>query len=268
MWKRYLSLLNTVVCLAVVCVQGTSLSAEKKKQQKTTTLMTAYIDSITLTNRILTKNGSTPEDQALKYLIEEDTTFDFDELLTLNDMMTNVVKFRIRQRYALLTLWFQQAFTNTTWTDRNGWLVNANECDDWFGIQCVSVDWGGNVGIQNSVQEIDLFRNNVHGTIPADLGLLAALTSFIVNENALTGTLPESVGQWTSLTFFDTFRNALTGTLPSSIGQLTLLNYWDVGVNALTGTLPESINNWSQIQRAFFDYNQFTGTVPVISACD
>jgi hypothetical protein len=38
-----------------------------------------------------------------------------------------------------------------------------------------------NVGIQNSVLEIDLFiRNNVHGTIPADLGLLAALTSLIV----------------------------------------------------------------------------------------
>jgi hypothetical protein len=154
-------------------------------------------------------------------------------------MMTNMVQFRIRQRYALLTLWFQQAFTNTSWTNGNGWL-NGNECgNSWRGIICTSINLGGTLGTQNVVTEVYLFNNNMKGTIPADLGILTALTSFdFSNNNALTGTLPASIGQWTTLTDFRVNGNALTRTIPASIG------------------------NWSQIQFALFHFNQITGTMP------
>jgi hypothetical protein len=143
-------------------------------------------------------------------------------------MMTNMVQFCIRQRYGLLTLWFQQSFTNTTWTNRNGWLMNANECDNWYRITCTSFDLKGAVGRQYVVTGVDLYSNNFKGTIPADLGLLPALTFIDVQYNALTGTLPASIGQWTALTYFGVNNNEMTGTIPSSIG------------------------NWSQIQYAFF----------------
>jgi hypothetical protein len=182
-------------------------------------------------------NGPTPEDRALNYLIVNDTTFNSTQLLALNSMMTNMVQFRIRQRYALLTLWFQQAYTKTTWTNTTGWLVNANECDDWFGIQCAPINVKGDVGIKNVVT-IDFYENNAQGTIPADLGLITALTSFSAGSNSLKGTLPASIGQLTALTLFD------------------------VGSNLLTGTLPTSIDSWSQIQTALFFFNQFTGAMP------
>jgi hypothetical protein len=204
----------------------------------TQSLLTSFINNITLSNRTIAANGPTPEDRALNYLIVNDTTFNFPQLLTLNSMMTNMVQFRIRQRYALLTLWFQQAFTSTTWTNTGGWLVNANECAYWNGIGCASINLGGTVGTQNVVTEVYLFNNNIKGTIPADLGLLTALTSFGVNVNALTGTLPASIGQWTTLIDFRVNGNALTGTIPASIG------------------------NWSQIQFAHFYFNQITGTMP------
>jgi hypothetical protein len=188
-----------------------------------------------LSNQTIAANG-TPEDQALTYLIVNDTIFNFTQLLTLNSMINNMVQFRIRQRYALLTLWFQQAFTNTSWTNSTGWLVNANECgNNWYGISCAPIDLGGS---QNIVTRVDLGRNNMQGTIPADLGLLTALTYFGVYNNALTGTLPVSIGQWTALTIFFGSSNVLTGTIPTSIG------------------------NWSKIQRALFHYNEFTGTMP------
>jgi hypothetical protein len=204
----------------------------------TQSLLASFINNITLTNRTIAKNGPTPEDQALNFLIVNDTTFNFSQLLELNSMMTNVVQFRIYQRYALLTLWFQQAFTNTSWTNRNGWLVNANECDNWYRIACTSINLGGTLGMQNVVTAVDLNLNNIHGTIPADLGLLSALTSFSVGSNALTGTLPVSIGQWTALSYFGVYTNELTGTIPASIG------------------------NWSQIITAYFFSNQFTGTMP------
>jgi hypothetical protein len=253
----------------------------------TQSLLTSFINNITLSNRTIAANGPTPEDQALNYLIVNDTTFNFTQLLTLNSMMTNMVQFRIRQRYALLTLWFQQAFTSTTWTNTRGWLVNANECgNNWYGIGCASINLGGDVGMQNVVTKVDLTFDNVKGTIPADLGLLTALTTFRVSVNAMTGTLPASIGQWTALISLFIYGNALTGTLPASIGQWTALTTVDVGGNALTGTLPASIGqwtaltrfnvsandltgtipasigNWSQIQYALFQNNQFTGTMP------
>jgi hypothetical protein len=229
-------------------------------------------------------NGATPEDQALKYLIEEDTTFDPTQISTLKSKTSNVVQFRISQRYALLTLFFQQT-AGATWADRTGWLV-GNEWDSWFGISCTIKNLGGTVGLQNVVTKIQLYTNDMKGTIPADLGLLTALTYFHVGFNALTGTLPASMGQWTALTYFEvggndltgtlpasmgqwtaltkfgvTF-NDLTGTLPASIGQWTALKYFDVYNNALSGTIPASIGYWSQIQVAWFDGNSFTGTMP------
>jgi hypothetical protein len=228
----------------------------------TQSLLTSFINNITLSNRTIAKNGPTPEDQALNYLIVNDTTFNFSQLLELNSMMTNMVQFRIRQRYALLTLWFQQAYTNTRWSDRNGWLVNANECDNnWIGIGCASINLGGTVGMQNVVTAVDLFRNNIQGTIPADLGLLTALTNFYLGLNALTGTLPESIGQWTALTSFFV-GNALTGTLPASIGQWTALTSFRVSNNALTGTLPASIGQWTALTGFRVSGNALTGTLP------
>jgi Leucine-rich repeat (LRR) protein len=253
----------------------------------TQSLLTSFINNITLSNRSIVVNGPTPEDQALTYLIVNDTTFNFSQLLTLNSVITNKVQFRIRQRYALMTLWFQQAFTNTAWTNTGGWLVNANECgNNWYGIGCAFINLKGTVGMQNVVTTVDLYENNMKGTISADLGLLTALNHIDVGSNALTSTLPASIEQWTSLKTFSAYGNALNGTLPASIGQWTALTrfvvsgnkltgtlpasigQWHalatfgVSTNALTGKIPASIGNWSQIQYAYFHSNQFTGTMP------
>jgi hypothetical protein len=228
-------------------------------------LITSFINNITLSNHTIVSNGPTPEDQALNYLIYKDTTFKNSQLLTLNSTMTNIVQFRIRQRYALLTLWFQPTFTNTRWYYR--WLLSANECD-WQGFSCSSINLGGTVGTQNVVTAFDSNNiafwvwNDMKGTIPADLGLLTAMEIFNVNSRALTGTLPASIIQWTALLSFGVPSNFLTGTLPASIGQWTALTYFAAYRNELTGTIPASIGSWSQIQYAYFDGNQFTGTMP------
>jgi hypothetical protein len=204
-------------------------------------------------------NGATPEDQALKYLIETDQTFTATEILTLSSKTSNVVQFRIRQRYALLTLFFQQTVA-AQWVDTTNWLMGGEY--DWFGILFTIMNLGGTVGSQLVVNKIELVANGLEGSIPADLGLLTALTSFSVGGNTLIGTIPASIGQWTALTYFDASLNQLTGTLPASIGQSSLLTYFSVYNNGLTGTIPASIDNWSQIKTADFSSNQFTGSMP------
>jgi hypothetical protein len=223
--------------------------------------LTNYINQITLTDQTISMNGITPEDQALKYLIETDQTFTAAEILTLTSKTSNVVQFRISQRYALLTLFFQQT-AGAQWADTTGWLVNANECT-WFGISCTNIDFGGTLGFQIVVSKIELSGNIMKGSIPQDVGLLNAITSFSAASNTLTGTLPASIGQWTALTNFAVNDNALAGTLPTSIGQWTALRNFIVFNNALTGTIPTSIVNWKPVEIAYFDGNQFTGSVPI-----
>jgi hypothetical protein len=222
-------------------------------------ILTTFINRIELSNRTISKNGKSPEDQALKYLIVNDTTFNISQLSTLSSTTPNVVQFRISQRYALLTLFFQQTVFEK-WHDTTGWLVNANECT-WKGISC---DLENSVGEQSVVHQVNLNSNGIKGTIPADLGLLTALTYFDIRGNGvLTGTLPATIGQWTALQIFDVGLNSLTGTLPASIGQWTALTHFSVFNNALTGTIPTSIVNWKPVEIAYFDGNQFTGSVPV-----
>jgi hypothetical protein len=196
----------------------------------TQSLLTSFINNITLSTRTIAVNGPTPEDQALNYLIVNDTTFNFSQLLELNSMMTNVVQSRIRQRYALLTLWFQQAFAVTKWKTVTGWLVNANECDNWYHITCTSIDLGGTVGMQD-----------------VDLGLLAALIGFSVFTNELTGTLPVSIGEWTAMKYFVVYTNELTGTIPASISNWSKIQAAYFDGNKFTGTIPGGICHYMNV---------------------
>ena len=75
--------------------------------------LTDYINNITLSGRTISTRGVTPEDEALKFMIANETA-------TADDLLTNgAVRFRMRQRFALLSLWFQQSINGVftpSWT--------------------------------------------------------------------------------------------------------------------------------------------------------
>lgn len=226
--------------------------------------ITAYINSITLSDTTVgypvAAATATPEERALEWIIEEDPL-----QLTAE---TAFDQFRLRQRYALLTLWFQSP--NIPWTDSTNWL-DADECG-WYGITCVQEDLDGDVGSKYTVSEVDMdpgygnsfesdadpgYGNYLHGRIPADLGLLSSLRKFEVDDNELTGTLPQSLSRWNQLEEFRVQGNALTGTLPNSIGQWwPSLTVFNVRINRLTGTIPDSVGSWKKLN-AFMAWTNF-----------
>jgi hypothetical protein len=244
------------------------------------TILTSYINNFTLTNKTITPNDASPENKALQWMIANDKTLDTSAVISEDDPIArNAIGFRIRQRYALLTMWFQQNDTEK-WDNVDGWLVDPNECF-WSGIKCDRRDvdyfydvnkgmfYGGN---QYAIIQIS-FRSpeSYVGMMPADIGLLTSLQHFEMkgtygdetdSKSFLHGQLPESIGYWTALTYFDVSFNALTGVLPDSIDRWTALAHFDVNSNTLTGTLPESIGNWNAL--IYFDagYNGLTGQFP------
>jgi hypothetical protein len=242
-------------------------------------VLTSYINNITLSNQTIASNGTSPESQALSWLIYNDTLLETAAVISTEDpISSNAVGFRIRQRYALLTMWFQQTDT-AKWAITTGWLVDLAECA-WYGVSCKPFyinyfdDDSFYGGSENAVTQVSFnpLIGSYVGVIPSDIGLLTTLEHFEIqnsrdfnnaNGRYLLGSLPDSIGQWTALTYFDVSGNALTGTLPDSIGQLTALTYFDISINFdLNGTLPDSIDQWAAL--SYFDIysNALTGTLP------
>ena len=61
--------------------------------------------------------------------------------------------------------------------------------------------------------------------------------------NQLTGSIPPEIGNLTNLTYLVLVGNQLTGEIPSEIGNLTNLIGLRLDNNQLTGEIPESICN-------------------------
>lgn len=221
---------------------------------------------------------ATPEEMSVQWLIE------VDPLHLTSD--SNSSKLRLRQRYALLTLWYHTS--SNTWGNSTGWLEFEDECS-WFGVTCVeTVRHENDTDSRRAVSSISLSYNSLNGEFPPDLGLLTSLETLNLGLNEIFGSLPESIGQWSDIKFFEMNlnppglnrtlpvsmqnwrsvehvnlnRNTLTGTLPEWVGLWTNLDYFSVGDNKMNGTLPESMGNWRNVTFVEFLSNHFTGTVP------
>jgi hypothetical protein len=226
-------------------------------------VVAAFVNNITYLGQEIKLNGTRAESRALAWLIQEDTLFNGSDLLTLNSHgIDNDVSLRLRQRYPLVTLWFQQAdgegnFVNT-WTNTSGWLQAENECD-WFGIFCDA---------KRSVVRIEFYdydtnsTNKFVGSIPPDIGLLTSLQWLIMHFNDVTGTIPDTIGQCRNMSIFDIGYGSVSGTLPSSVGQWAKMYVFDASENEIIGSIPESVANWRNIEGFSVFGNHLTGSIP------
>jgi Leucine-rich repeat (LRR) protein len=253
-------LLTTAIIAATVggiCGSGViSCSASSKSSTPIKTTMNDRADSIyTYFNNVTFKDDSSSNlsvysTQAMDWIVNSDP-------LQLN-VQNNT--FRIRQRYALLAVWFHTT-VDGDWFNANGWLVDDDECT-WYGILCTNIDYGPDVGEQNTVTILNISMNNLIGMIPPDLGLLSKLRRLHLNTNSLSNTIPASIGQLTDLDRIELQFNNISGTLPESFVKLNKLTYISLSYNKLTGPLPTNLGNLSDIYYFTADSNQFTSMLP------
>ncbi len=94
-----------------------------------------------------------------------------------------------QEREALLALY--RATDGDHWTHRVGWLgPSGTECS-WHGVEC----WSRYN--KPGVTGLELFENNLNGTVPQSLAQLTQLDRLNVYRNHLSGMLPERlIQQW------------------------------------------------------------------------
>ena len=141
-------------------------------------------------------------------------------------------------------------------TDGENWLSTwdlTDPIDLWTGVT---------MGPDGCVDIINLFGNNLVGTLPPEIGNLTHVREFNVSFNALHYVAPE-IGNMTELTHLNLNVNNFNQNIPSEIGNLTNLQYLDISYNRFMGDVPASFSNLSQLDGLVLTDNKLSGTIPM-----
>ncbi|XP_038884530.1 probable LRR receptor-like serine/threonine-protein kinase At3g47570 [Benincasa hispida] len=105
-------------------------------------------------------------------------------------------------------------------------------------------------------------RNQIHGTIPTEIGNLFQLGALGLETNQLTGSIPSSLGKLNKL--YDLFLNGnkLSGEIPQSLGNLSALGRCNLRLNNLTGAIPPSLGESQNLLMLALSQNQLSGAIP------
>ncbi|WP_147303668.1 hypothetical protein [Rhodohalobacter sp. SW132] len=160
------------------------------------------------------------------------------------------------------------------WTYNTAWL-DGNPTDRWYGVR---TDRNGRV------VRLDLYQNNLDGTLPQSIGNLTRLRYLNIKQNELTGEIPESLGNLMQLEWLllsgveqkepnatsDTYpgkeneaTNSFSGAIPY-IGEMTKLQILEIANQpGFEDTpLPEGLGNLKELWFLSLQRNQHTGEIP------
>eukprot|EP00261_Vitis_vinifera_P031433 XP_019072676.1 PREDICTED: probable LRR receptor-like serine/threonine-protein kinase At1g53430 isoform X2 [Vitis vinifera] len=132
-------------------------------------------------------------------------------------------------------------------------------------IQLKGLDLDGTLpdefGNLSYLQELDLSRNYINGSIPTSLGRLS-LTILALVGNRISGSIPEVISNISTLEELVLEANQLGEHLPPSLGKLSHLRRLVLSANNFTGTIPENFHNLKNLTDFRIDGNNLSGKIP------
>ncbi|KNA24886.1 hypothetical protein SOVF_011580 [Spinacia oleracea] len=151
------------------------------------------------------------------------------------------------------------------------WKVTQNSCSDGgrsFNISIgvnilsnVTCDCSFNSGKICHVTHIQLKGLNLTGSLPEEFGDLTQLQEIDLSRNYVNGTIPKSLSKIPLVTL-SLLGNRNIGPIPTEIGQISTLEELILEDNQLGGPLPKSLGNLKSLRRMVLAANFFNGTIP------
>jgi Leucine-rich repeat (LRR) protein len=117
----------------------------------------------------------------------------------------------------------------------------------------------------DTLEVLQLSKNNLGGAVPADIYSLTHLTSLQLAHCHLQGSLPDDIHRLSMLHEFNLYQNDLVGTLPSGMSRMVHLRHLTLSFNQFHGHLPSFLDDFLLLQEVWAEYNDFTGPVPPLS---
>jgi len=160
--------------------------------------------------------------------------------------------FAQREQDSLALIKFYEATGGNNWERSTNWL-SSEPISEWIGVTVV----------EDRVQKLSFYANNLEGTLPVEIGNLSALTDLIIiGDPLLTGNLPDEIGNLTELSRLILHGDGFSGNIPTSIGNLTKLTELTLSDNQFSGSIPEEIGNLSILEELLLGQNELSGTIP------
>jgi Leucine-rich repeat (LRR) protein len=133
------------------------------------------------------------------------------------------------------------------------WNLSETDLNKWYGVR---------LNAQGRVEKLLLGNNNLHGTLPTELGQLIHLNNLDLHFNQLTGTLPSEVGDLSNLWELNLQVNSLEGEIPIELGDLKNLKELRLSGNKFTGQIPKEFGALKNLERIYIDDNELSGSIP------
>nr|XP_043624748.1 probable LRR receptor-like serine/threonine-protein kinase At1g53430 [Erigeron canadensis] len=109
---------------------------------------------------------------------------------------------------------------------------------------------------------LSLLGNRISGSIPSELGDIPTLEELVLEDNLLEGPLPPNLGRSPLLRRILLSANNFTGTIPESYGNLTNLEDFRIDGSTLSGRIPSLIGNWTRLTRLDMQGTSMEGPIP------
>ncbi|CAB9511528.1 serine threonine-protein kinase BRI1-like [Seminavis robusta] len=208
-----------------------------------------------------------PQNRALTFLAANDTL----RLEPPQGGIDTIEGYEFVTRYAFSVLFFS-TLGPTAWLFDCNFLEPTSICF-WYDIlqyQDGSTELRGVFCDQTSGQPRALFlnRNELQGSLPAELGFVTTLTDVDFDHNDIGDSIPDTFQQMTNLTNLFVADNRLQGPIPAWIGNITNLKNINLSFNHMTGGLPLSLGTLENLEGLALDYNLFTSDLDVIESSD
>ncbi|KAJ6423499.1 hypothetical protein OIU84_024456, partial [Salix udensis] len=118
-------------------------------------------------------------------------------------------------------------------------------------------EWGA-----TQMVNISMVGNRFTGPIPKEIGNISTLVNFTVEFNQFSGVLPPELGNLSRLEKLHLTSNNFTGQLPAAFEKLTTLKDFRIGDNQFTGEIPNLIQNWTNLQKLVIQGSGLSGPIP------
>lgn len=162
------------------------------------------------------------------------------------------------------------------WTNNDGWVVTNTPCN-WYGVACggghvtyldlffnqMSGSISPELGNLNNLKKLDLSVNHLSGSIPPELGNLPDLRGLHLVNNQLNGEIPKELGNLSNLHDLRLAENQLSSSIPPELGRLSRLIHLDLRDNQLNGSIPPELGNLSHLEVLWLSDNQLSGSIPL-----
>lgn len=194
-------------------------------------------------------DASSAQGQAFQWIVADSSTSPCDSLA-------------VSQRFALATLYYST--NGDEWAFNENWLSNEPVCE-WFEVICFDDE--------ETILQLNLFNNNLEGTLPWELRAISSLRGFDVFFNSLVGTIPDYFSAWPDLVLFDVENNTIGGSpfymfdpIPPNedTGYLMPnLRFFRLSHNIFTGGFPpEAAVQLAGVDQLWMAGNEFRGQLP------